>query len=280
MNHLQTLLTSLTLGIETALCVIVFVRRVQRVLPFFALYASVLLAHTIGMWTVYETFGFHSLTGYYCYWISLLLNAGARSLAIAELCRYKLRMYQGIWGLVWRLLAGVSMLFLLHAAIDTWGQPNRLAIYSLTLDRDLDIASVAILAALLLVHNYYGLSLEPLQRIIAAGICLICAVDVIGDTILRVLFTGYLSPILSANSPPLWSSLQHQFERVEGIWGTIHLICFMAAMGIWCYAVRKPIPARIEAPEMLPAEVYRELSPAINLRLSAFNDRLAELLKP
>jgi hypothetical protein len=37
---------------------------------------------------------------------------------------------------------------------------------------------------------------------------------------------------------------------------------------------------RIEAPEMLPAEVYRELSPAINLRLSAFNDRLAELLKP
>ena len=161
---------------------------------FLPLYASVLLAHTIGMWIVYETFGFHSLTGYYCYWISLLLNAGARSLAIAELCRYKLRVYQGIWGLVWRLLGGVSMLFLLHAAIDTWGQPNRLAIYSLTLDRDLDIASVAILAALLLVHNYYGLSLEPFQRTIAAGICLVCAVDVIGDTILRSLFTGYLFP--------------------------------------------------------------------------------------
>jgi hypothetical protein len=29
----------------------------------------------------------------------------------------------------------------------------------------------------------------------------------------------------------------------------------------------------------LPAEIYRELSPAINLRLSAFNDRLLELLK-
>ena len=194
MNHLQTVLTSLTLGIEIVLCVIVFTRRVQRVLPFFAIYASVLLAHTIGMWIVYKAFGFHSLAGYYCYWSSLLLNAGARSLAIAELCRYKLRVYHGIWGLVWRLLGGVSMLFLVHAAIDTWGQPNRLAIYSLTLDRDLDIASVAILAALLLVHNYYGLSLEPLQRTIAAGICLVCAVDVIGDTILRSLFTGYLFP--------------------------------------------------------------------------------------
>jgi len=232
------------------------------------------------MWIVYQTFGFHALTGYYCYWISLLLNAGARSLAIAELCRYKLRVYQGIWGLVWRLLAGVSMLFLLHAAIDTWGQPNRLAIYSLTLDRDLDVASVAILAALLLVHNYYGLSLEPLQRKIAAGICLICGVDVIGNTILLSLFTGYLFPLFGANRTPLWSTLEPQIVRAKDIWSTIHLFCFMAAMGIWCYALRKPIPARIETPEMLPAEVYRELSPAINLRLSAFNNRLTELLKP
>ena len=37
---------------------------------------------------------------------------------------------------------------------------------------------------------------------------------------------------------------------------------------------------RRRAPVLLPAEVYRELSPAINLRLSAFNDRLVELLKP
>jgi hypothetical protein len=280
MNHLQTVLTSLTLGIETVLCVIVFTRRVQRVLPFFAIYATALLAHTIGMWFVYQTFGFHSLAGYYCYWISLLVNAGARSLAIAELCRYKLRVYQGIWGLVWRVLAGVSMLFLLHAAIDTLGQPNRLAIYSLTLDRDLDIVSVAILAALLLIHNYYGLSLEPLQRRIAAGICLVCAIDVMGNTILLSLFTGSLFPVFVASHTPLWFTLQRQFERVEGIWSTVHLLCFMAAMGIWCYALRKPIPARIEAPELLPAEVYRELSPAINLRLSAFNDRLVELLKP
>jgi hypothetical protein len=280
MNHSQTLLTSLTLGTETVLCIMVFTRRVQRVLAFFSIYASVLLVHTIGMWIVYEAFGFQSQIAYYCYWISLLFNAAARSLAIAELCRYKLFMYRGIWGLTWRLLIGVSTLFFLHAAFDTWGQPNRLAIYSLTLDRDLDIASVAILAALLLVHNYYGLSLEPLQRKIAAGVCLICSVDVIGNTILLSLFTGYLFPLFAANRTPLWSTLEPQIVRAKDIWSTVHLFSFMAAMGIWCYAVRKPIPARIEAPEMLPAEVYRELSPAINLRLSAFNDRLAELLKP
>jgi|ERR1700674_1893110 len=280
MNHLQTVLTSLTLGIEIVLCGIVFARRVQRVLPFFAIYACALLAHTIGMWIVYQTFGFHALPGYYCYWTSLLLNAGARSLAIAELCRYKLRVYQGIWGLVWRFLVGISMFFLLHAAFDTWGQPNRLAIYSLTLDRDLDIASVAILAALLLVHNYYGLSLEPLQRKIAVGICFICAVDVFGDTILRSLLTGYLFPLFTASRTSLWFALKPQYDRITDVWSTIHLICFMAAMGIWCYALRKPVPAPAKAPVLLPADVYRELSPAINLRLSAFNDRLVELMKP
>jgi hypothetical protein len=172
------------------------------------------------------------------------------------------------------------MLFLLHAAIDTWGQPNRLAIYSLTLDRDLDIASVAILAALLLVHNYYGLSLEPLQRKIAAGICLVCAVDVFGDSILISLFTGYLFPLFAANRTPLWSTLEPQIARAKDLYSAIHLFFFMAAMGIWCYALRKPVPAPTKAPELLPAEVYRDLSPAINLRLSAFNDRLVELLKP
>jgi len=232
------------------------------------------------MWIVYQTFGFQSQVAYYCYWTSILLNAAMRSLAIAELSRYKLSMYRGIWGLAWRLLIGVSILFFLHAAFDTWGQPNRLAIYSLTLDRDLDIASVAILAALLLVHNYYGLSLEPLQRKIAAGICLICIADVIGNTILLSLFTGYLFPLFAANRTTLWSTLEPQIVRAKELYSTFHLFCFMAAMGIWCYALRKPVPALAKAPDLLPADVYRELSPAINLRLSAFNDRLVELLKP
>jgi hypothetical protein len=280
MNHFETVLISLTFGIETILCSIVFARSVQRVLPFFAIYAFTLLANTAGTWIVYQTFGFQSQVAYYFYWSSVLLNGAMRSLAIAELCRYKLRVYLGIWGLVWRLLFGVSILFFLHAAIDTWGQPNRLAIYSLTLDRDLDIASVATLATLMLVHNYYGLSLEPFQRKIAAGICLVCAVDVFGDSILRSLFTGYLFPLFAANRTPLWSVLEPQIARAKDIYSTIHLFFFMAAMGIWCYALRKPLPAPAKAPVLLPAEVYREMSPAINVRLATFNDRLLELLKP
>jgi len=280
MNHLETLLFSLTLAFEIILCGFVFARKTQRTLPFFAAYSAAMLATTIGLWFVYDRFGFRSVTSYFCYWIQLPLNAGLRTLAIAELCRYKLRAYRGIWGLVWRVLGGISILFFLHAAIDAWGKPNRLSIYSLTLDRDLDIASVAILAALLLIHNYYSLSLEPLQRTIAVGICLICVVDVIGDTIVGSLFTGYLFPFFAANPSSVGSAIIHFYARMNDLWTTIRLFSFTAAVGTWCYALRKPLPEPAVAPVLLPAEVYRELSPAINLRLSAFNDRLLELLKP
>ena len=280
MNHLEAALSWLTLGFVGVLCGLVLARRAYRVVPFFAAYSCMLLANSVVVSLVYRIFGFNSLPSYYFYWILLLLNAAMRSLAIAELCRYKLREYRGIWELGWRVLAGFAVLFLLHAAWDTGGQPNRLAMYSLTLDRDLDIASVAILAALLLIHNYYGLSLEPVQRKIAAGICFVCAVDVVGDTIVQSLFTGYLFPFFATDKTPLRAAVIPFYNRINDLWSTVHLFSFMAAVGIWCYALRKPIPARAETPELLPAEVYRELSPAINMRLATFNDRLVELLKP
>jgi len=279
MTHAETLLSWFTLTFEAVLCGFIFTNKAHRVLPFFAAYASTLLANTAGVWIVYRKFGFGSLAAYYCYWCTLNLNALMRTLAIAELCRYKLRGYRGIWRLIWRVLAGVAFLFFLHAVFDAWGQPNRLAIYSLTFDRDFDIISVAILAALLLIHNYYGLSLESLQRTIAGGIFLICGVDAIGDTILRGFYAGYLFPLFSAKNSQVWFGLKEDFSRITGIWSTIHLICFMTGMGIWCFALRKPVPKRAVSPALLPAGVYEELSPAINLRLSAFNSRLLELLK-
>jgi len=203
-----------------------------------------------------------------------------RSLAIAELCRFGLRDYRGIWALVWRVLTALSVLLLARAASDAWGQPNRVAIYGTTLDRDLALASIVVLAVLLLIRNYYGLALEPLQRAIAIGICFICAVDVIGNTIKRELYTGYLFGWFLTSQKSLWPILRPQIMRVNDFWSTVHLVSFMFSMGIWCYALRKPLPAPSESPVLLPANVYREMSPAINMRLATFNDRLVELLKP
>lgn len=280
MNHLENFLSWATLSFEIVLCGFVFARKVQRILPLFAIYTCVILACTIGVWLTYTYSGFNSLTSYYAYWSSILLNAIARSLAIVELCRYGLRAYRGIWALVWRVLTVSAALLLARAAVDAWGQPNRVAIYGYTLDRDLAFASIIILAVLLLIRNYYGLALEPLQKAIALGICFVSAVDVIGNTIVRNLYAGYLFTWFLESEKALWPAIRPEYMRVTDLWSTVHLSSFMFSMGIWCFALRRPVRAPSEAPVLLPAAVYRELSPAINLRLSTFNDRMLELLKP
>jgi len=64
------------------------------------------------------------------------------------------------------------------------------------------------------------------------------------------------------------------------MWNLIRFSSFMVSMSIWCFALRKSLPALAKDPVLLPASVYEEFSPALNLRLRAFNDRLQELLKP
>jgi len=158
MNHLEFLQNTLSLVFGAVLCAVVFARRAQRILPFFATYACVILVSAITVGVLYEHFGFRSAPAYYAYWIQALLNTVARGLVIAELCRYGFSAYRGIWALVWRFLSLLALVLVAHAAFDAWGQPYGLAIYGLTLERDLDIAAVTVLVALLLSRIYYGLN--------------------------------------------------------------------------------------------------------------------------
>jgi len=280
MNLLENILSWSTLTFLMILCAFILARKVYQFLPLFAIYCGVLLISTLVVWSVYKVSGFNSRFSYFAYWSSVLVNALARSLAIVELCRYGLRAYQGIWALIWRVLAILSIFLLTHAAVDAWGQPKRFAIYAMTLDRDLAFASIIVVVALLLLRNYYGIALEPLQRAVTLGICIICAVDVIGNTIFRNIFTGYLYSWFLTTQKALWPQLDSQVHHVNDVWSTVHLLFFMLSVGVWCVALRKPLTARQKKPVLLPSEVYRELSPAINLRLASFNTRMVELLKP
>jgi hypothetical protein len=280
MTRLDVILSWLTPGFEMILLSLVCVRGLQRRLPFFAAYASALATSTLVMLVVYLCFGFQSTRFYYADWITAGIDTLARSLAVAELCRYGLRAYRGIWALTWRALIVLAVFLVAHATVDAWGQPNRIAIYGLTIERDADISAVAILAALLLIRNYYGFSLDPLSRSIAAGILFLCAADIVNNTMVRDLFSGFLFSWFSSGQAVLWPALRPQIERVNELWNFIRFSSFMVSMGIWCFALRKPLPAPAKDPGLLPASVYEEFSPALNLHLRAFNDRLQELLKP
>jgi len=280
MTHLDLILTWSTLAFEAILFYLVYARGVQRRLPFFAAYATVLVMSSLLLLVGYFYFGFQSVRSYYAGWITITVDVLARSLVVAELCRYELRAYGGIWALTWRALIVLAVFLVVHATVDAWGQPNRIAIYGLTIERDADISTVAILAALLLIRNYYGFSPDRLSKSIAAGILFLCAAEIVNNTMIRDLFAGPLFSWFSSGQAALWPALRPQIERVNEMWNFIRFSSFMVSMGIWCFALRRPLPALAKDPGLLPASVYEEFSPALNLNLRAFNDRLQELLKP
>jgi hypothetical protein len=279
MTRLDLILSWLTLGFEAILFSLVYARGLQRRLPFFAAYATLLVPSMLVVLAAYVYLGFQSTRSYYVGWITIGIDVLARSLVVAELCRYELRAYRGIWALTWRALLVLAVLLLAHATVDAWGQPNRIAIYGLTLERDADISAVIILAALLLIRKQYGFSLDPLSRSIAAGILFFCAANTLNNTVLRDSFNQYLSFWFFTKYATFWSEMKSEVVRANEMWNFIRFSSFMVSMSIWCFALRKPLPAPAKEPVLLPAEVYRELSPALNLRLRAFNDRLQELLK-
>ncbi len=279
MSHREIILYLLTIGFEILLCVLVYVRNLQRRLPFFTIHSTLLLMSTISVALVYHRFGFRSAESYYAYWVTAGLIIIARGFAIAELCRYEFRAYRGVWALAWRILALLAVVFLGHGAVDAWGQLDRLAIYGLTIERDVEISSIVILLAMLLIGRYYRLTLEPLHKWISVGICLVCFTDIVNNTVLRNAFNGHLSSWFHLANAFSWPGMRSQVERANDLWNMIRTSGLIVSMSIWCYALRKPLPAPAKEPVLLPAEVYREFSPAVNLRLRAFNDRLIEMLK-
>jgi hypothetical protein len=280
MTFQELLLYWSMVGFEILLCGLVYFRNVQRRLPFFAIYVNLLLLSSLGVKLAYQHFGFRSPASYNSAWIAAGIVGIARFVAVGELCRFELRAYRGIWALTWRILALLAVFFLGHAAIDAWGQIGDISIYGLTIERDVAITSIAILLALLLIRKYYGLTLEPLLMWLAVGMCVISVIDILNNAMLYKVFTGPLVFWFFGRYMSSWAGLQTQVERANDLWNVIRTFGFVSSISIWCYALRKPLPAPAAEPVLLPAEVYRELSPVVNVRLRAFNSRLLEILKP
>jgi hypothetical protein len=271
MTHYELFLTALITGLEILLCILVWIRHLQNRLPFFTGYAVTILAVTLSQMYVIAIYGYRgSVTTFYYIWISYGCVLLARSATILELFRDIFKPYPGIWGLTWRLLAVLTLIFLVHGAMDAQGQINWLAAGGLTLERDVDIASFLILATMLLIGNYYRLPIESIHKWIALGICFFCAIEYANSSVLRNLLAQYMSSGVATKA---------QVDRMNDWWNTIYVVASAASLGSWCYLLRKPLPEPAKHPVLLPAGIYQELSPAINLRLRAFNDRLEEMLK-
>jgi hypothetical protein len=260
----------LSIGLTLGLCLLAVWRGLQNRLPCFFAYVLIqFLTGCVG-WVSTRELGFYSPAYYYISWVLSAAVMIAGWLVTAELCHRGFRAYRGIWAMTWRLLLLLSVFFIFHAAYDASKEAHRFGALVLVLQRDLAMASAIILLAILTIERRYDSQLDGLERQIAIGLC------------------AYLLAILLSNSVLIRWELAHlpsfegyppSVQLLEAWWNGARFVVFDAALAAWCFALRKPLPAPKPAPEMLPPDTYRELSPAINLRLQALNARLMDLLK-
>jgi hypothetical protein len=270
LNSLNYALWLVTTGLEVVVCALAYRCGLQRKLPLFTAYLTLLVVSEISVWSVYHVFGAGSWTAYDAAWTARAILLAARGLAIGELCFHLLRRYPGVWALAWRILLIVFFAFLIHAAVESASRPYWLNTFVIALERDLELAASAVLIAMLLIGRYYTLEMDSLERRIAAGLCVY--------SIARVMTSAVMVQAVATHLPN-WAGYQAWLDHAQTWWNSLQGLASACVLVLWAVALRKPVSVARQTPVLLPASTYRELSPAINFRLRALNTRLLELLK-
>src|SRR5712691_5222149 len=142
----ENLLRWLGIGLKFLLCALVFYRRLYRRLPFFSLYAVLLVVEVTVVWWVYREWSYSSFPAWYTYWWASAVVLVARFLVVAELCWTSLGTYPAIWPLVRKLLILIAVVALSYAAVTAFRtKSSPLATFVLSSERALEIAFAFIL---------------------------------------------------------------------------------------------------------------------------------------
>jgi hypothetical protein len=111
-------------------------------------------------------------------------------------------------------------------------------------------------AILFFFCRYYQLEVSKADRLIGIGFFLYSSMGVISHTLLERFFYQYR---------PYWNI-------------TITLTFFVSTT-VWIRALWSPVPIPVSQGAMLPSELYKALSPEINLKLRVLDQQLSSLWK-
>jgi len=238
------------------LCILVARRSLFSRLPLFSAYITVIFVREVILCGVYVGGHYTSRLAFYSFWVSQGIILVARGLAIAEVAWRSLHEYRGIWLAGRMLLMFTAIVLVLIAAWDARGNAPWIAPFILTGERGLEVATALVLLALLFLCGYYRVGLDAVHRSIAVGLCFYSAIQVLNNTFMQRWLKGY-------------------FES----WNHVRAAAFLFTQVIWLWALYKPLTAARPAPVMLSQHVYDLLSPQVNYRLRALNQKLLEMFE-
>lgn len=252
-GQLESYAWALCFVLQVGLMMLLVARRHYVRLPMFTVYLVGSLAQNVADFLIYQRYGFHSRAAVQSAWGIQFAVIVLRAAAVLEICRLVFANYGGIWAFIWRtLVIGVGLVAILSIILSERGFDYAI-LYG---DRGAGLSLAVAIVGLLIFARYYQVEPGDALRSLAIGFFLYACFVVVNDTLLETSKRAY---------GPLWNFL-----------GTVS---FTSSVLVWGWALRRTAWQPADSAKMLPASVYREMSPAVNERLSVLNDRLGNLFK-
>lgn len=238
--------------LQFAILTLVALRRNYRALPTFTWYIGLTLTQAFISVYVYSHYGFYSEQAYHTYWAIEIFVMILQTLASTELLHRALQDYAGIWELTWRVILISVFVVVIYAwtkadRTDEWGLLAVRRGYYLTF-------AVAFVLCLLLIRRY-GISIDPVYKMLVGGFCFNACGSFFADTLLK---SQYLMKI----------------KAYADVWNYFQLSIFLIAMAVWIVALRNPVRVRVPAPRLIGGAAYEVLAPQLNAQLREINDSL------
>jgi hypothetical protein len=241
----------LSVALQCGLLGILFYRRKRVPFPIFTTYVLAALLQSVFGWAIYHLWGFDSKRTYTASWAAQGVVTVVRSLAVLEVCHVVFRGYRGIWVVISRTL---TVLFVVVACAGIlFGRPG---FRILNADRALGLALASAVVGLFLLSRYYEVTPREPMRAMAVGFFLYSCFVMLNDTILSTFLANY-----------------------RLLWNFLGVVAFIGSLLVWCWALWHALPQTERSHDLLPADVYRRVSPEVNLRLRALNERLSRFAR-
>jgi hypothetical protein len=205
------------------------------------------------LFVIYRIWVFNSYEAWAIGWTTQSILMTLRALAVAEICRHLFQSYRGIWELIRRVLLVSAAIVLLYGVIVA--RHNRFLIMP-NIQRGLDLAIATGLVGLFLFARYYQIAPSPVLGKLALGFLLYSGFGVLNATLLERSRITY---------GPLWNILQ--------------MVSFLASVFIWTGAFWQTQTADAGTPVLSSSDLYRALTPQVNVKLRLLNERLSRFWK-
>jgi hypothetical protein len=230
-----------------------------RKLPFFTTYVGLNLcqAALIYIALTYWHPGSDSSTYKIIGWASEAATLVVQALATTELLRLVLNPYRGIWGLAWRILAGISTVVVTFVVVDALKNIDWAIVVA---DRGYHLTFATAVIVWLLFIRYYAVVVPPAYKLLLGGFCFYSCMIILINTIIQAIWYR--------NNP-----------YMEPVWQAATIMSFAIVQVAWAAALRKPLPVEAPRQNVDSPSLYFGVSPVINEQLRLLNERLMRLWK-